>query len=252
MGKKMNPDALAGATGARKMTNAVAGVSDLISNDNHVERTVSTSLAFRCLPSGQLNPDHIWSGTRPIEGTPGESYLRAHGAAWVPPLIRFHPAAAHPQLDRPIPAICVAIEIGDHRMLVGIRIRYLFPPDIDPRGKHRVLQLGGACGGSVRLADGPGPLVAGEGVMACLGALDRPGLDDAGIVAVFTPGDLACLDLPGVPRDLLICPGRRRASRGFAVCLFIRAKQAGWNPRIHFADGRPCRRAARIDARVAS
>jgi hypothetical protein len=256
MPEQMNPGVLAGTAGARADTNAQAGVADPIPYAAQLESHDPLDWApFFWDSPPDPNPftaDHIWSGTVPIDGTPGEVHLRAHGVTWTPRSIRFHPAARHPDIATPIPAICAGIEDGAQGALVAVRIHYLFPSGVDPRGARPVIHVGRDPYGPLRLAGGSGPVVAGVGVMACLRGLGRPGLEDPSIIVVLAPGALATLQLPGVPRDLLICPGSLRASSGFAVCLFLRSGLAGWRPHIHPRINRAGHLAVCIDGRAAS
>ena len=198
-----------------------------------------------------------WKGTRPIEGTPAEAYLRGRGIAGpLPRTLRFHPACWHAPTARKRPALVALVQgtnsadgvpsapgvpstFAVHRTYLTAKGRKL-----EPAGDAK-LSLGPVLGGAVRLSEGrrgPGGgaalLVAAEGIETALSVAQGAAgeVPPAAVVwAALSTSGLAGLVLPPVPGRLLVAADADEAGRDAARALAARARKAGWDAAIRAA-----------------
>ena len=171
--------------------------------------------------------ERIWREAQPIAGTAAAAYLRARGInCALPHVLRFHGACFHGPTAQRFPAMVAAVEGGSF----AVHRTYLRP---DGSGKAGLeggdkLMLGATAGGAVRLTDGPGRLVVGEGIestlsLAC-GLLDGP----ATLWAGLSTSGLRGLHLPAQPGRLTIACDGDTPGRDAAHALAERAHGLGW------------------------
>jgi hypothetical protein len=176
----------------------------------------------------------LWAEARPIEGTPAARYLReARGIrlATLPRALRFHPEAWHGPTARRWPAMVAAVEGGDG---FAVHRTFLRP---DGSGKAGLeggdkLALGGTAGGAVRLMDGPGPLLVGEGLETVLAAWCLRGDPTARAWAALSTSGLRALRLPPQPGRLCIAADGDAPGMAAAHALAERAHASGWQVSI--------------------
>ena len=165
--------------------------------------------------------------TWPIGGTLAETYLRGRGInCELPCSLRFAPDCWHGPSARRYPAMVAMIEGSG---MAAIHRTYLRP---DGSGKADIvpdkMMLGAAAGGAVRLTQGPGPLVVGEGVETGLslasGLLRAP----ATVWAALSTSGLRGLHLPPQPGRLTIATDGDDAGRNAGHDLAERAHGLGW------------------------
>jgi len=173
--------------------------------------------------------ERLWRDAQPIAGTLAETYLRdARGITCdLPPTLRFHPDAWHGPTARRWPALVALVEGGDGCAVHRTYLR------ADGAGKAGLeggdkLMLGATAGGAVRLSDGPGRLVVGEGIestlsLAC-GLLDGP----ATLWAALSASGLRGLRLPARPGRLTIALDGDKPGREAGHALAERAHGLGW------------------------
>ena len=169
----------------------------------------------------------LWQEAQPIAGTLAETYLRGRGITCdLPRTLRFHGACWHGPTAKRYPAMVAAVQGAG---LPAVHRTYLRP---DGMGKANIepakAMLGGTQGGAVRLADGPGRLVLGEGIestlsLAC-GLLDLP----ATLWASLSTSGLRGLRLPPQPSRLTIACDGDGPGREAAYALAERAHGLGW------------------------
>ena len=141
----------------------------------------------------------IWNATRPLTGTPAETYLNARGIGHVASAaaLRAHPALSHPVERGAFPALVAGVQdvsgtfLGIHRTYLAARGAGKANAD-PPRAS-----LGSIAGGAVRLAEpGAGRLLVGEGIestAAAMALFDLPGwatLGTSGLRAIALPDDV--------------------------------------------------------------
>lgn len=116
--------------------------------------------------------EKIWSRGRRIQGTHGESYLRARSILCrLPKSLRFDPSLRHPS-GLYAPAIVAAIDI-DGRERTGIHRTYLNSDQpIKSHLQPDKAMLGSCTGGAVRLRSGANALVVCEGIETGLSLCD--------------------------------------------------------------------------------
>lgn len=171
----------------------------------------------------------IWRRALPIEGTPAARYLRAARGIRLdrlPPVLRFAPDCWHVTARR-LPAMVAAVQGAD---LAAVHRTYLRP---DGAGKAAVdpakAMLGATAGGAVRLTDGPGPLLVGEGLESVLAAYVLRGDASARAWAALSTSGLRGLRLPPHPGRLCIAPDGDAAGMAAAHALAERAHGLGWH-----------------------
>lgn len=170
----------------------------------------------------------LWAEALPITGTAAEAYLRrARGITCdLPKTLRFHPACWHGATARRYPALVALVEGGEG---FAVHRTYLRPDGV---GKAPIepdkAMLGATAGGAVRLAHGPGWLVAGEGIESTLsllsGLLDGP----ATAWATLSTSGMRALDLPPQPGRLTVACDGDEPGRAAAFALAERAHALGW------------------------
>ena len=88
--------------------------------------------------------------------------------------------------------------------------------------------LGRTAEGAVRLTDGPGPLLVGEGIESTLAALTLRGDATARAWVALSTSGMAALRLPDIPGRLIIAADGDMAGRRAAMNLADRAARADW------------------------
>jgi hypothetical protein len=170
----------------------------------------------------------LWDEAQPIAGTLAEFYLRGRGITCpLPATLRFHREAWHGPTARRWPAMVAVVEGGD-----GFAVHRTW---LNPHGNGKAgleggdkLMLGATAGGAVRLTEGPGRLVAGEGIESALsllcGLLDGP----AAVWAGLSTSGIRGLRLPAQLGRLTIAPDGDAPGREAANALAERAHGMGW------------------------
>lgn len=176
----------------------------------------------------------IWSGTVPIEGTPGERYLRGRAIEGpLPASLRFHPRLRHPT-GAYRPAIVGRV---DHVRagVVGLHRTYLEPSTARKTGLQPAKAMLGACkGGAVRLHHGRAGLAVAEGIETALSLAARLDASVAVWAALSTSG-MAGLEVPEracFGGKLMIGADGDPAGRRAASDLADRASLIGWQVEI--------------------
>lgn len=173
----------------------------------------------------------LWDEAQPIAGTVAEAYLRGRGITCpLPPTLRFHGACWHGATAKRFPALVAAVQ-GSR--LPAVHRTYLRS---DGSGKAPVepakAMLGATAGGAVRLCEGPGPLVVGEGIESTLsllcGILDGP----VTAWAALSTSGLRGLRLPHHPGRLTIATDGDAPGRAAGHALADRAHALGWQVSI--------------------
>jgi hypothetical protein len=169
----------------------------------------------------------LWQEAQPIAGTIAETYLRGRGVTCaLPATLRFHPNTWHGPTARRYPAMVAAVQGAG---LPAVHRTWL---RADGSGKANIdppkAMLGATAGGAVRLSDGLGRLVVGEGIestlsLAC-GLLDGP----ATLWAGLSTSGIRGLHLPARPARLTIACDGDTPGRDAAHALAERAHGLGW------------------------
>ena len=176
-----------------------------------------------------------WQEALLISGTPAEGYLRGRGIRCaLPSTLRYHPECWHASAKR-FPALVALVEGSDG---AAVHRTYLAP---DGRGKAAVtpdkMMLGATAGGAVRLTQGPGPLLVGEGIESTLSALILRGDPTVTAWASLSTSGMRGLRLSrlgglgrlGTPRaSLIIAVDGEKAGRNAGRDLAERAAGLGW------------------------
>jgi len=149
-----------------------------------------------------FNAVALWRFATPAGGTIICDYLAHRGITLAPPpTLRFHPELRHPSGGR-WPAMIALVTRGTDDVPIGVHRTFLAR---DGRGKAPVspakMMLGPCRGGAVRLRDGDGPLLIGEGIETTLSVAQATGY--AAWAALSTSG-LKTLDLPQNVRDIVV------------------------------------------------
>lgn len=180
-----------------------------------------------------------WEESQSIEGSCAAYYLRKiRGIACpLPETLRFNPSCWHGPNGRRYPALIALVSGGD---TFAVHRTYLRPGGA---GKARLaggdkLMLGRTRGGAVRLIDGPGPLVIGEGIESTLSAYLLHGDQTARAWAALSTSGLRGLRLPtalppplGEARgpSLILALDGDAAGRAAGGDLAQRASGLGWH-----------------------
>lgn len=169
----------------------------------------------------------LWQEARPVAGTVAETYMRGRAiTAPLPASLRFHPSCFHGASGRCFPAMLGLIEGGDG---FALHRTWLRP---DGSGKAPVAppkaMLGAAAGGAVRLTNGPGRLVVGEGIESTFSAFILRGDTTAQVWAALSTSGMRGLRLPAEPGALCIAPDGDAPGREAAHALAHRAHALGW------------------------
>lgn len=168
----------------------------------------------------------IWAEAKPAAGTIVETYLRSRCITCdLPHSLRYNPSCWHASAKRS-PAMLGLIEGGNS---FAVHRTFLNPNGL---GKSQLepsrMMLGAVSGGSVRLTEGPGPLVVAEGIETALslasGLLQHP----ATIWAALSTSGLRMLRLPSSPGHLIIATDGDAAGRSAGQELAERAHANGW------------------------
>lgn len=173
----------------------------------------------------------VWDDAKPIAGTAAEAYLRGRGITCdLPRTLRFHGACWHGATAKRHPALIAAVQGSG---LPAVHRTWLRPfgagkADIEPAKA----MLGATAGGAVRLSQGPGLLVVGEGIESTLsllsGLLDGP----ATAWAALSTSGLRGLRLPPQPGRLTIATDGDAPGRAAGHALADRAHALGWQVSI--------------------
>ena len=178
----------------------------------------------------------LWAQAAPVQGTRAGIYLRTRGILTksVSSALRFLPDATSLDDQRRRPALVAAItnHQGD---LQGVQITLLTPCGRKKAATETPRRIiGKLSGGAVRLGDGEGVLIVGEGVETALsasGALKAPAW------SALTAGNLARFDPPNWVRRLIIAADRGPAGEAAAELLANRMAERGLPSETLFAPG---------------
>jgi hypothetical protein len=170
----------------------------------------------------------LWSESQPIDGTPGETYLRRRGISC--PLsdrLRFHPHCWHGPSESRFPAMMALVEGGE-----GFAVHRTFLR-ADGSGKAGLaggdkLMLGATAGGAVRLSGGASRLAVAEGIESALSLLCGLLAGPAMVWAALSTSGMRSLRLPTDPGQLLIAGDGDKPGREAAFALASRANALGW------------------------
>ena len=172
----------------------------------------------------------IWQASRPVEGTPVETYLRSRGLDLpASPALRFHAGLKHPS-GGVWPAMVALVTHGATGSPIAIHRTFLAR---DGGGKAPVdpakMMLGPCRGGAVRLGEPGAVLMVGEGIETCLAAMQATG--NAAWAALSTSG-LRSLDLPRDVRDVIVLADGDEPGEAAAQDCARRWKREGRRVRI--------------------
>lgn len=140
----------------------------------------------------------LWRRSRPAEGSPVETYLRARGyAGLIPPALRYLPNARHKETGTSSAAMIAAVTRYPANRIIAVHRTFI---RADGTGKARVepnkKTLGPVSGGAVRLAKA-GPVVAiSEGIETGLSILVATRIPTW---AALSAGGIKALVLPPLP-----------------------------------------------------
>ena len=164
----------------------------------------------------------IWRGCRPLDGGPGEAYLRARGITRFRfPSLRFHPALYHREADRRLPALVAAVT-DTEGALHGVHRTWIDP---GASAKAGVLPsrkaLGRVFGHAVRFGAPGATLLVGEGIETVLSIVTAAPRVPA--AAALSAGSLGAFVPPGGVSRLIVArdndpEGERAAERLAARC----------------------------------
>lgn len=168
----------------------------------------------------------IWAEAVPVAGTPAETYLRHRGITCdLPDTLRYQAEGWHPTAQRfamLVARVDGAERFGLHRSF--LRADGLGKADVDPPKA----MLGTCAGGAVRLSDGAGRLVVGEGIETALSLLSGLLPGPATVWAALSTSGMRGLTLPPVPGRLTIAADGDAPGRAAASALASRAAALGW------------------------
>lgn len=167
-----------------------------------------------------------WNKAQPIAGTLAEDYLRGRGITGdLPETLRFHPECWHGATARKLPAMVARIDGGER---FGIHRTYLTEDGRKADVEPNKMMLGCAKGGAVRLRDGTGSLLIGEGIESTLSAMALIDAVAGPVWASLSTSGMMALKLPLGPRELVVAVDGEDAGRKAGRCLARRAAAAGW------------------------
>ncbi len=178
----------------------------------------------------------VWQEAQPIAGTIAETYLRGRGITCdLAQVLRYHASCWHGPTAKRYPALVASVQGAD---LPAVHRTYL---RADGTGKADIdaakLMLGATTGGAVRLTQGPGPLVIGEGIETTISAFILHGDPSATAWAALSTSGMRGLRLPRVGgfgkvgRDsasLIVAVDGETAGRRAGRDLAERASGLGW------------------------
>lgn len=158
----------------------------LESLDAHPRRSASTVFADSAARARLI--DIIWSGTRSIDGTLAEDYLRNRAVRCpLPRSLRFHTSLRHPS-GAHVPAMVARIDMPGSE-LTGVHRTYLSAGKPTKSELQPVKAMLGKCaGGAVRLRAGKAALVVCEGIETGLSLCDALNEDFSVWAALSTSG----------------------------------------------------------------
>lgn len=177
----------------------------------------------------------LWQEAQLIADTLAATYLRGRGISCdLPPVLRFHPACWHGPTAKRYPAMIAAVQ-G-----TGLPVVHRTYLRADGNGKAELdsgdkLMLGSTQGGAVRLNNGPGPLLIGEGTESTLSAFVLHGDPNANAWAALSTSGMRGLRLPrlGTGRaSLIVAVDGEKAGRDAGRELAERAAVLGWQVSI--------------------
>ncbi|MEM6623658.1 MAG: toprim domain-containing protein [Pseudomonadota bacterium] len=162
----------------------------------------------------------IWDQAKALAGTKGEAYLRGRGIQLpLAPSLRWRSDIFHSPSGAWVSAIIAKIEP------TGAVHRTFFLKD----GTRDKLMFGPCSGGAVRLADGSGPLVVGEGIESTLSALQLLDQQNLRAWAGLNTSGMRGLTLPKEPGELILAVDGDAPGRAAGADLAERATALGWS-----------------------
>ncbi|MBY6117837.1 toprim domain-containing protein [Mameliella alba] len=171
----------------------------------------------------------LWREAQPITGTIAETYMHeVRGITCaLPDTLRFHPSCWHGPSASRQPAL-VAIVEGSHGFAVH---RTYLRRDGSAKAalKPNKMMLGSTRGGGVRLSEGMGSLIVGEGIESTLSAFVQFGEPVARAWASLSTSGMRALRLPKQPARLIIAPDGDAAGHAAALSLKNRGRREGWS-----------------------
>ena len=164
----------------------------------------------------------LWASSLPISGTRGEAYLRGRGITCAyPPSLRWAADIYHGPSGRWLSAMVADVSKG------GVHRTFFDKTGRRITGNAKMMQ-GPCAGGAVALSDGPGPLVACEGIETGLSLLCGLLAGPATVWAALSTSGLRALRLPADPGALIVAADGDVPGRDAADSLAERAHAAGW------------------------
>lgn len=174
----------------------------------------------------------VWNEAQTIDGTPAETYLRGRDIICrLPDTLRFHPRCFHGPSRQTLPAMVALVDGGE-----GFAVHRTFLR-ADGSGKAGLaggdkMMLGRVCGGAVRLSNGPGRLVAAEGIESALSLLSGLLAEPSQVWAALSTSGMRSLRLPDRPAAVAIAADGDPEGRAAAQVLAQRAHASGWRVSI--------------------
>ncbi|WP_439651513.1 DUF7146 domain-containing protein [Maritalea mediterranea] len=168
----------------------------------------------------------IWSSSKPIGGTPGETYLRNRGiTCQLPSSLRWAEKTYHGPSRRRLSAMIANVSTG------GVHRTFF-----DPNGKQlNKMMLGPISGGIVRLAHGTQALAVSEGIETGLSLLCGPLYGSVAVWSALSASGLEKLRLPDMPGNLIVATDGDETGRSAGQKLAERASTLGWSVTIFSA-----------------
>lgn len=164
----------------------------------------------------------LWAASAPICGTKGEAYLRGRGITCpLPPSLRWAADTYHGPSGRWLSAMVADVSTG------GVH-RTFFDKAGQRIGNNAKMMLGPCAGGAVALSEGPGPLVACEGLETGLALPSGLLAGPARVWAALSTSGLRALHLPPNPGALIVAADGDAPGAESANVLAERAHALGW------------------------
>ena len=164
----------------------------------------------------------IWDRAGPICGTKGEAYLRGRAITCpLPSSLRWAPDLFHGPSGRYLSAMVANVGTG------GVHRTFFEKTGSRIEGSAKMM-LGPCAGGAVALSEGPGPLVACEGIETGLSLLSGFLEGPASVWAALSTSGVRALDLPPAPGRLILAPDGDAPGMAAAEVLGNRAFALGW------------------------
>lgn len=168
----------------------------------------------------------MWQQGVPISGTLAEQYLASRGIFTWSSDQRFHPAIWYRPRGIYTPALLSPIVRDD--TLISVHRIFL---DGDGKKIDRMM-LGSCSGGAVRLGGSGERLVVAEGVETTLALQQLTVGQDGQFWAALSTGNMAALNLPPEPAELVVGADGDSGGREAAQALCERAARAGWKASV--------------------